>query len=199
MSPTVKQTEQGDPPPRWAPGAAGAAGGQHSGERRPHCPQDRAAGPARETGDPQLGQGGLTHGRRVTPEDRHQLQVPEPVIGPNPWGGPQVPKPTDTPETSKTASVSPDPKPGQKKPVEAAALVKARLRTPTNPAPVLGAQPTPPSGATTPTLGGPGCEPGPWLQSASTRRSGPQRGPGHSLGRLGALQYTGLGSGLGAS
>lgn len=92
VSPTVKQTEQGDPPPRWAPGAAGAAGGQHSGERRPHCPQDRAAGPAGETGDPQLGQGGLTHGRRVTPEDRHQLQVPEPVIGPNPWGGSPSPQ-----------------------------------------------------------------------------------------------------------
>lgn len=102
-----------------------------------------------------------------------------------------------TPQRPPKQPVSPDPKSGQKKPVEAAALVKARLRTPTNPAPVLGAQPTPPSGVTTPTLGGPGYEPGPWLQSASTRRPGPQRGPGHSLGRLGALQYTGLGRGWG--
>lgn len=52
---------------------------------------------------------------------------------------------------------------------------------------------------TTPTLGPLGYEPGSWLQSASTRRPGPQRGPRHSLGQLGALQDTCPGSGLGAS
>ena len=134
------------PTPRWTPGAAGSARGQRSGERRPLCHQDRAAGPAGETiNPPQLGQGGLlTHGPRVTPENRRQLYVSEPVIGPTPWGVSKSPnpKPTDTSETSRTASISPEPKPGQKKPAEAAALVKARLWTPANPAPVRGAQPT---------------------------------------------------------
>ena len=49
----------------------------------------------------------------------------------------EVPKPTGTSETSRTASVSPGPKPGQKKPAEVAALLKARLRTPADPAPML--------------------------------------------------------------
>lgn len=35
----------------------------------------------------------------------------------------EVPKPTGTSETSRTASVSPGPRPGQKKPAEAVALL----------------------------------------------------------------------------
>ena len=70
-------------------------------------PQDRAASPAGQTGNPpQLGQGGLTHGRRVTPEDRHQLRVPEPVIGPNPWGVPKSPN-QRTPQRPPKQPLSP--------------------------------------------------------------------------------------------
>lgn len=86
----------------------------------------------------------------------------------------EVPRPTGTSETSRTASVSPGPKPGQKKPAEAAALLKARLRTPADPAPMLLRGP---SGVTTPTPGPPGYGPGPRLQSVSTRRPGPQQSP----------------------
>ena len=109
----------------------------------------------------------------------------------------EVPKPMGTSETSRTASISPGPKPGQKKPEEAAALLKARLRTPADPAPMLlrgcGLSPRPPRRG----LRGAGQVRGCSLSPPGGQ--GHSRVPGHSLSRLGALQDTRPGSGLGAS